>query len=140
LGHFILVIILLLLMSCSSQQIVELTDECLITKGDIEYIPYAIGERCTVKWDQSTRTDVKYEVRLQYYVLGPNCELLKKGQGPRTTVYSKEYSFDVKPGVTIFAVRTISTVKAKPKKSRWVYSNNGRDAVDQKAWVVISSP
>jgi hypothetical protein len=36
LSHLILVIILLLFMSCSSQQIVELTDDCLITKGDIE--------------------------------------------------------------------------------------------------------
>jgi hypothetical protein len=34
LGHFILVIMLLLFMSCSSRQIVELTDDCLITKGE----------------------------------------------------------------------------------------------------------
>ena len=140
LSYFILVIMLLLFLSCSSQQIVKLTDDCLTTKGDIEYIPYAIGKKCTVKWDPSTSTDVKYEVRLLYYVLGPNCELLKKGQGPRTTVYSKEYSFDVKPGVTIFAVRTISTVKAKPKKSRWAYSNKGLYAADQKPWGIISSP
>ena len=140
LGHFILVIIMLLLISCSSRQIVELTDDCLITKGDIEYIPYTIGERCTVKWDQSTRTDVKYEVRLLYYVLGPNCELLKKGQGAPTTVDSCEYSFNVKPGITIFSVRTVSSVKARPKRSRWAYSNNGLYAVDQKPWAIISSP
>lgn len=140
LSHFILVIMLLLFMSCSSQQIVELTDDCLITQGDIEYIPYAIGERCTVKWDQSNSTDVKHEVRLLYYIKGPNCELLKKGQGAPTTVYGNAYSFDVKPGITIFSVRTVSSVKAKPKKSQWAYSNNGRYAVDQKPWAIISSP
>jgi len=139
-SHLILVIILLLFMSCSSQQIVKLTDDCLTTKGEIEYIPYAIGERCTVKWDPSTPTDVKYEVRLLYYVKGPNCELLKKGQGAPTTVYGNEYSFDVKPGITILSVRTVRTVKAKSKKSQWVYSNDGRYAVDQKPWAIISSP
>jgi hypothetical protein len=140
LSHFILAIMLLLFMSCSSQQIVELTDDCLITKGDIEYIPCAIGERCTVKWNQSTRPGAKYEVRLLYYVLGPNWELLKKGQGAPTTVYSNEYSFDVKPGITIFSVRTVITAKAKSKKSRWAYSNNRRYAADQKPWAIISSP
>ena len=138
--HLILVIILLLLMSCSSQQIVKLTDDCLTTKGDIEYIPYAIGKKCTVKWDPSTSTDVKYEVRLLYYDLGPNCELLKKGQGAPTTVTSNEYCFDVKPGITILSVRTVSTVRAKPKKSRWVYSSDWRFAEDQKPWAIISSP
>jgi hypothetical protein len=80
LGHFILVIILLLLMSCSSKQIVELPEVSLITKDAVEYIPFAIGKKCTVKWDHSISTDVNYEVRLLYCVKGPNGELLKKGQ------------------------------------------------------------
>ena len=116
LSHLILVIMLLLFTSCSSQQFIELTDDCLITKGDIEYIPYAVGERCTVKWDNSTRTNVKYEVRLLYYVKGPNCQLLNKGQGAPTTVNSHEYSFDVEPGITIFSIRTVSAVASASKK------------------------
>jgi hypothetical protein len=91
-------------------------------------------------WDQSTHNDVKYEVRLLYYVMGPNCELLKKGQGAPTPVHSNEFSFDVKPGITIFSVRTVNTVKTEPIKSRWAYSNNWRDAVSQKPWAIISDP
>ena len=140
LSYLIPVLLLLLLMSCSSQQIVKLTDDCFSIKGDMEYLPYAIGERCTVMWDKSTRTDVKYEVMLLYYVMGPNCGLLKKRQGALTTVHGNEYSFNVKPGITIFSVRTVSSVRAKPKKSRWAYSNNGLYAVDQKPWAIISSP
>jgi hypothetical protein len=138
--HFIPVIIQLLFMSCSSQQIVDSADDCLTPKGDMVYFPYAIGERCTVMWDQSTPTDVEYEVRLLYYVMGPNCELLQKGQGAPTTVHGNEFSFDVERGITLFSIRTVNTVSAEPIKSRWAYSNNWRDAVDQKPWAIISRP
>jgi hypothetical protein len=91
-------------------------------------------------WDQSTPTDIKYEVRLLYYVMGPNCELLKKGQGAPTTVLGNKFSFNVEPGITIFSIRTINTVNAESIKSRWAYSNNWQDAVDQKPWAIISRP
>ena len=45
LGHFILVIILLLLISCSSQQIVELPDSCMITMDDMENIKWGRAGR-----------------------------------------------------------------------------------------------
>jgi hypothetical protein len=127
-------------MSCSSQQIVESPEVSLITKGAIEYIPVAIGKKCTVKWDHSISTDVKYEVRLLYCVKGPNGELLEKGQGALTTVDSNEYSFNVKPGITILSVRTVSNANAGLKKSQWAYSSDWRFAEDQKPWAIIAEP
>lgn len=77
--HFIPVIILLLFMSCSSQQIVDSADDCLTPKGDMVYFPYAIGERCTVMWDQSTPTDVEYEVRFAILCHGTKLRIIEKG-------------------------------------------------------------
>ena len=73
-------------------------------------------------------------------VKGPNGELLNKGQGAPTTVYSNQYSFNVKPGITILSVRTVSNANAGLKKSRWAYSSDWRFAKDQKPWAIISSP
>lgn len=135
---YIAVFILFSLLSCYPVRISELNNNCLDTNNDIKYIPYSIGKKCTVMWDKLTNTEAKYEVRLLYYELGPNCQLLKKGQEEPKAVYNNEYSFFVKAGITVFSVRTIIITKNKVLRSRWAYSNNSQYVSDHKPWAIIS--
>ena len=135
---YISVFVIFSLISCNPDREIGLKNNCLDIKSDIKYIPYSIGEKCTVMWDKITNSGAKYEIILLYYELGPNCQLMKKGQEEPKTVYNNEYSFFVKSGITVISVRTIITTKSKVLRSRWAYSNNQQYVADHKPWAIIS--
>jgi hypothetical protein len=112
---------------------VTLPDGTLITKGEMEQISYAPGKECTVGWDQSANAAHKYEVKLLYYDKNSEGKYVQKGQEKPILVPRNEYSFKVKPGITIFSVRTVD---ADLNRSSWSYSSDWRVAAEQKPWII----